>query len=129
MNVDRRAQEALFRHSVLGPLLSRTLKRGELKRLLKELASQYWMCADGKTRQVAAKTLEEWYYSHSGDQRWRTLNYGHHHSDITGHYGSPGLAGGEHGQSRPCKKHLTSRCGLRLSQGRPAAQAFLRRRI
>ncbi len=64
MNVDRRAQEALFRHSVLGPLLSRPLKRGELKRTLKELASQYWMCADGKTRQIAAKTLEEWYYRH-----------------------------------------------------------------
>ena len=35
-----------------------------ISRALKELASQYWMCADGKTRQIAAKTLEEWYYRH-----------------------------------------------------------------
>lgn len=64
MNDDQREKEALFRHSVLGPILCQPLKRGELKRTLKELASQYWMCRDGKVRQISAKTLEEWYYRH-----------------------------------------------------------------
>ena len=63
-NDDRRKREALFRHSVLGPLLSRPMKRGEFKRMLKELAAQYWTDHEGRTRQIAAKTLEEWFYRH-----------------------------------------------------------------
>lgn len=57
-----RQKEALFRHSVLGALLCRDLRRGELKRGLAELAESAWTGPDGVGREVAAKTLEEWYY-------------------------------------------------------------------
>ena len=59
---DDRTKEALFRYGVLGPLISRALRRGELKRLLRDLAAQTWTDPHGYPRRVAAKTLEEWLY-------------------------------------------------------------------
>jgi putative transposase len=54
---------ALFRLSLLGPLVSRTqLSRGELKATLRELASKEYEIPDSRRRQVAAKTLQVWYY-------------------------------------------------------------------
>jgi transposase InsO family protein len=64
MDETRKQEEALFRHSVIGPLLSRPLRRGELKRTLEELASQTWTGPGGETRKLSAKTLETWYYQH-----------------------------------------------------------------
>jgi hypothetical protein len=40
MNDDDRTKEALFRHAVLGDVLSRKLKWGELGRLLAELSEK-----------------------------------------------------------------------------------------
>jgi transposase InsO family protein len=62
MDDDRRTQEALFRHALLGELLSRDLRRGEQCRLLTDLASRTVEDARGRPRRVAAKTLEEWLY-------------------------------------------------------------------
>jgi transposase InsO family protein len=62
MDDDRRTQEALFRHALLGELLSRDLKRGEQRRLLTDLASRTFDDARGRPRRMAAKTLEEWLY-------------------------------------------------------------------
>lgn len=62
MNDKRRKQEALFRYGVLGDLLSRELKRGELRRGLAERATKTWIDPGGRERHVAAKTLEEWLY-------------------------------------------------------------------
>jgi putative transposase len=54
---------ALFRLALLGPLVSRTqLSRGELKATLRELASKEYEIPDSRRRQVAAKTLQVWYY-------------------------------------------------------------------
>ncbi|MFQ5961419.1 MAG: DDE-type integrase/transposase/recombinase [Candidatus Methylomirabilales bacterium] len=64
MDETRRRKQALFRLAVLGPLLNRTLQRGELKQSLAELAAQVWTDLEGKPRRMAAKTLEEWYYRH-----------------------------------------------------------------
>ena len=64
MNDDRRQQIALFRHSILGPLLSRAFRRGELKRTLAEIATQSYTAPDGRMKRIAAKTLEEWFYRH-----------------------------------------------------------------
>lgn len=62
MDETRAQKEALFRYSVLGGVVSRRLRRGELKRALRELARKVWTDPWGKLRVVAAKTLEEWFY-------------------------------------------------------------------
>jgi putative transposase len=54
---------ALFRLSVLGPLVSRTqLARGELQAMLRELASKEYDIPGSRRRQVAEKTLQIWFY-------------------------------------------------------------------
>jgi putative transposase len=62
MTDDRRRTEALFRHSVLGSVLSRELRRGELRPALAELAQRDWTGPDGGPRRFSWRTLEEWYY-------------------------------------------------------------------
>ena len=62
MNEDERNQEALFRHSILGELLSRKLRRGQLRPALKQLTQKTYEDPHGRSRRVAYKTLEEWYY-------------------------------------------------------------------
>ncbi|MGH8301994.1 MAG: DDE-type integrase/transposase/recombinase, partial [Steroidobacteraceae bacterium] len=52
---------ALFRLSVLGPLVSRPrLDRGEQKTLLRELASKEYDIPGSRRRHIAEKTLQEW---------------------------------------------------------------------
>src|SRR5260370_39693582 len=65
MNEDERNQEALFRHSILGELLSRKLRRGQLRPALKQLTQKTYEDPHGRSRRVAYKTLEE------GDYRYR----------------------------------------------------------
>src|SRR3989441_3937469 len=64
MNEDERNQEALFRHSILGELLSRKLRRGQLRPVLKQLTQKTYEDQHGRSRRVAYKTLEEWYYKY-----------------------------------------------------------------
>lgn len=64
MTDDERNQEALFRHAILGDLLSRNLRRGELRPALKQLAGQTYQDHHERSRRVAYKTLEEWYYKY-----------------------------------------------------------------
>ena len=55
---------ALFRLSVLGPLASRErLARGELKRLLRELAAQRYEIPGSRRSHLSEKTIESWYYA------------------------------------------------------------------
>lgn len=55
---------ALFRLSVLGPLVSReTLARGELQRLLRELAAREYAIPGSRRRHLSEKTLQAWYYA------------------------------------------------------------------
>jgi len=54
---------ALFRLSVLGPLASRErLERGELKRLIKELAKHPYEIPGSKRAYLSEKTIQHWYY-------------------------------------------------------------------
>ena len=54
---------ALFRLSVLGPLVSRThLSHGELQATLRELASKEYDIPGSRRRHVAEKTLQIWFY-------------------------------------------------------------------
>ena len=55
---------ALFRLSVLGPLVSRDrLERGELKRLIRELASRGYDIPGSTRRDIGEKTIEAWFYA------------------------------------------------------------------
>lgn len=64
MNDDDRTKEALFRHAILGDVLSRKLKWGELGRLLAELSEKTFEDHRGRLRRMAVSTLEEWLYKH-----------------------------------------------------------------
>ena len=64
MTDDDRNHEALFRHAILGDLLSRHLRRGQLRPALKQLAQQTYEDHCGRSRRVAYKTLEEWFYKY-----------------------------------------------------------------
>lgn len=55
---------ALFRLSVLGPLVSRErLARGELQQLIGELSQREYAIPHSKRRHVGAKTIQAWYYA------------------------------------------------------------------
>jgi putative transposase len=54
---------ALFRLSVLGPLISRpSLERGELQTVLRDLTQKEYAIPGSRRRHVAEKTLQGWYY-------------------------------------------------------------------
>ncbi len=58
--------KALFRLSVLGPLVSRErLERGELQQIIRELAQREYAIPDSRRHHLGEKTIEAWYY------RWR----------------------------------------------------------
>jgi len=55
---------ALFRYSVLGPLLSRAqLQRGELKATLQELATRHYDIPGSRNSRLSEKTIEAWSYA------------------------------------------------------------------
>ena len=55
---------ALFRLSVLGPLVSRPrLERGELQALLRELAEREYTVPNSRRGRLGEKTIEAWYYA------------------------------------------------------------------
>jgi len=55
---------ALFRYSVLGPLVSRAqLQRGELKATLRELAERHYDIPGSGSSRLSEKTIEAWYYT------------------------------------------------------------------
>jgi putative transposase len=64
MTDEERDQEALFRHAILGDLLSRNLRRGQLRPALTHLAQQDYQDHQGRPRRAAYKTLEEWFYKY-----------------------------------------------------------------
>jgi len=55
---------ALFRSTVLGPLISRDrLERGELKSILRDLASHSYDIPGSRNCYLGEKTIEAWYYA------------------------------------------------------------------
>ena len=55
---------ALFRLSVLGPLVSREqLGRGELKQMIREIAQCEYSIRGSQRRHIGEKTIEGWYYA------------------------------------------------------------------
>ena len=64
MSDDHKRDVALFRLAVLGDLIHTELRRGELRRALEAKAEQHWLLPDGKTRRLAAKTIQSWLYAY-----------------------------------------------------------------
>lgn len=57
--------KALFRLSVLGPLVSRErLARGELQQLVRELAQRDYTIPGSRRRHLGEKTIEAWFYAY-----------------------------------------------------------------
>jgi putative transposase len=57
---------ALFRYSVLGPLVSRSeLARGELKATLQELAARHYDIPGSRNTRLSEKTIEAWFSAQS----------------------------------------------------------------
>jgi len=55
---------ALFRLSVLGPLASRDrLERGELSKIINELANKTYNIPNSKRSYISAKTITNWYHA------------------------------------------------------------------
>jgi transposase InsO family protein len=55
---------ALFRLSVLGPLVSREqLQRGELQQIIRELAQRDYAIPGSRRRFIGEKTIEAWFYA------------------------------------------------------------------
>jgi transposase InsO family protein len=56
--------KALFRLSVLGPLISRErLERGELQQIIRDLAGREYSIPGTRRRHLGEKTIEAWYYT------------------------------------------------------------------
>ena len=56
--------KALFRLSVLGPVVSREkLEHGELQQLIRELAQREYAIPGTQRRHLGEKTIQAWYYS------------------------------------------------------------------
>ncbi len=65
----KKEQIALFRHGVLGSLISRNkIERGELKKLIREAASRDYDIPYSVHTRVAEKTIEGWYYKYRREQ-------------------------------------------------------------
>ena len=60
---ERRSDWALWRFSVLGPLVSARLEHGDRRALLKEAASRVHQDPDGVLRRIPERTIENWYYA------------------------------------------------------------------
>ena len=55
---------ALFRLSVLGPLISpEQLQRGELQTIIRQLAQREYAIPESDRRMLGEKTIQAWYYA------------------------------------------------------------------
>ena len=59
--------KALFRLSVIGPLISRErLARGELQQLIRDLSTREYAIPGTRRRHIGEKTIQAWYYAWRG---------------------------------------------------------------
>lgn len=62
MDFEQKMKKALWRLSVLGPLVSARLEHGDRQQMFKEAAARCYEDASGHRIRVTARTVEEWYY-------------------------------------------------------------------
>jgi len=63
MEHDRRSEWALWRFSVLGPLVSARLEHGDRLAYLRQAAERLYVNPDGAAVKIPLRTLEAWYYA------------------------------------------------------------------
>jgi len=66
MQHDDKRAIALWRLSVLGPLISARLEYGDRRRYFDEAASRLQQRPDGRQVRLSARTIEAWYYAYLG---------------------------------------------------------------
>ncbi|HVR72817.1 MAG TPA: DDE-type integrase/transposase/recombinase [Planctomycetota bacterium] len=59
---DHRTRWALWRFSILGPLVSARLEHGDRRALFEEIARRTHIAPDGSARTFSRRTIEAWYY-------------------------------------------------------------------
>jgi len=64
MDDEERREEAIWRATVLGPLVSARLEHGDVRRLCEEAAARVLERLDGRADKVSWRTIEGWYYDH-----------------------------------------------------------------
>lgn len=62
MNNEERHEVALWRHSILGPLVSARLERGDRCAEFQAAAKRRYVRPDGSSVKLSARTIEGWYY-------------------------------------------------------------------
>lgn len=62
MDEERRRRVALWRYSVLGPLVSARLEYGDRKSLFQLAAQRLYEHSDGRRVHLSARTIEDWFY-------------------------------------------------------------------
>lgn len=60
---DDRTRWALWRYSILGPLVSARLEHGDRRKLFEEIAARTHMAPDGSAVRLSARTIEGWFYA------------------------------------------------------------------
>jgi hypothetical protein len=91
--------KALFRLSVLGPLVSRErLERGELQQIIRELAEREYAIPGTRRRHLGEKTIQGWYYTYRPRPRWPDAEGARRPRAIEALRGHPGRDSG--GQAR-----------------------------
>jgi len=63
MSIDRPTRWALWRYSILGPLVSSQLEHGDRQEHFREAASRYHIDPDGASVKLSERTIEAWYYA------------------------------------------------------------------
>ncbi|NOY91669.1 MAG: transposase [Deltaproteobacteria bacterium] len=64
MDDEERREEAIWRATVLGPLVSARLEHGDVRRLCEEAAARVLERRDGRSDKVSWRTIETWYYAY-----------------------------------------------------------------
>lgn len=73
MDYDDKTEVALWRFSVIGPLVNAHREHGDLRRLCEEAASKTYEREDGRQVRVKARTIEAWYYGYKRGGGLRAL--------------------------------------------------------
>src|SRR3546814_13377969 len=95
--------KALFRLSVLGPLVSRErLARGELQQIVRELAQREYDIPGSRRRHLGEKTIEGWFYAYR-------------RQGIEGLLPKPRSDRGQRSEERRVGKECVSTCSSRWS--------------
>lgn len=63
MKAEQRRELALWRYSILGPIVSARLEHGDRKQYFADAAERTYQHPSGRTVRLSARTIEDWYYA------------------------------------------------------------------